>query len=118
MPEILISGALTPLVASAATGIAGYVVGKMREARRKAEEREKAQDARRDALARGVGLLLRARLTELHAEYVVPGCGCPESVKREAQEVYGAYHALGLNGVGTHLYEEIMDAHVAYGKEQ
>ena len=110
-------GTLAPLLVSALTGVAGYAGGKLRELRRKTAERERAADERREALAQGVGLLLRARLTQLHADWVVPGCGCPVSVKREAQEVYRAYHALGLNGTGTHLYREIVDARVASGEE-
>lgn len=111
------AGTLAPLLVSALTGVAGYAGGKLRELRRKATERERTADERREALAQGVGLLLRARLTQLHADWVAPGCACPAHVKREAQDVYRAYHALGLNGVGTHLYEELMDAPVAPGKE-
>ena len=109
---------LSPVVVSIVTGVAGFAMGKLRELRRKADEREREDERRQQALAQGVGLLLRARRTQLHADWVVPGCGCPEAVKREAQEVYRAYHALGLNGVGTHLYREIMDAHVSASGEE
>lgn len=58
----------------------------------------------------GQRALLRSRLAELHERYVVSGHGCPDWVKREAEAIYAAYHALGGNGVGTHYYQEIINA--------
>ena len=65
-----------------------------------------------EALKEGMRTMLRGRLVDLHATYVVTGAGCSESVKTEAQRVYEAYHALGGNGVGTQLYKEILHAHM------
>lgn len=72
----------------------------------------KKQRAEMQALKNGVRATLRSRLVDLHALYVETGAGCPVWVKDEAQDVYDAYHALGGNGTGTHLYEEIIDAKV------
>ena len=64
------------------------------------------------ALTDGVRTNLRSRLVDLHERYVVPGDGCPDWVKQEAEQVYRSYHGLGGNGVGTHYYKEIIDAPV------
>lgn len=64
------------------------------------------------ALQEGVRTSLRSRLVDLHEGYVASGSGCPDWVKREAEQVYHAYHGLGGNGVGTHYYQEIIDAPV------
>lgn len=64
------------------------------------------------ALTDGVRTNLRSRLVDLHERYVVPGVGCPDWVKQEAEQVYRSYHGLGGNGVGTHYYKEIIEAPV------
>ena len=64
------------------------------------------------ALRDGVRTMLRSRLVDLHERFVVSGGPCPDWVKREAEQVYSAYHALGGNGIGTHYYEEIINAPV------
>lgn len=64
------------------------------------------------ALQEGVRTSLRSRLVDLHEGYVVSGSGCPDWVKQEAEQVYHAYHGLGGNGIGTHYYQEIVDAPV------
>lgn len=63
-----------------------------------------------DAMQEGTRTMLRSRLVDLHERYVVSGRGCPDWVKREATQVYDAYHGMGGNGTGTHYYEEIISA--------
>lgn len=64
------------------------------------------------ATQKALRALLRSRLLDLHERFVVSGEGCPDWAKRDAEQAYEAYHALGGNGVGTHYYEEIVDAPV------
>lgn len=64
------------------------------------------------ALNNGVMTLLRSRLVDIHEDYVVAGIPCPDTIKREADQVYEAYHGLGGNGIGTHYYQEIINAPV------
>ena len=45
-------------------------------------------------------------------KYVVDGRGCSADIKEQATSIYQAYHDLGGNGTGTHLYGELMEAHV------
>lgn len=63
-----------------------------------------------DAMQEGTRTMLRSRLVDLHARYVVSGKGCPDWAKREASQVYAAYHGMGGNGTGTHYYQEIIEA--------
>ena len=63
-----------------------------------------------DAMQEGTRTMLRSRLVDLHERYVVSGAGCPDWVKQEASQVYGAYHGMGGNGTGTHYYQEIIKA--------
>lgn len=65
-----------------------------------------------NALKDGVRTMLKSRLVDLHVQYVQTGTGCPQAVKEEAEAVFRSYHGLGGNGVGTHLYNEIIDAKV------
>ncbi len=76
------------------------------EAARRREERDRL-------IAEGVKELLWARLEDMHESYVVLGRPCDTAKKQIADGVYSAYHALGGNGVGTHYYEEIVEAHRA-----
>ena len=68
---------------------------------------------RESAMQDGMRILLRARLIDIHERYVEQGEACPVDAKEEADEAYHAYHALGGNGTGTHLHDEIMSAHIA-----
>lgn len=63
-----------------------------------------------DSMQEGTRTMLRSRLVDLHERYVVSGAGCPDWVKQEASQVYGAYHGMGGNGTGTHYYQEIINA--------
>lgn len=83
----------------------GYLVAMSRAARM----RDREHDA---AMEQGMRALLRQQLIDYHDQYVVRGAPCPVGIKEQATSVYTAYHGLGGNGTGTHLYEEIMDAHV------
>lgn len=56
--------------------------------------------------ARGIMLLLRRELVEMY-ETLQNMDTLSESEFREFSETYDCYHALGGNGVGTHMYEKI-----------
>ena len=60
----------------------------------------------------GMSALLRQQLIEYHRDYVASGSPCPVRIKEQATSVHDAYHALGGNGTGTQLWQEIMEAHV------
>lgn len=72
------------------------------------EEREK----RDQAMEQGMRALLRQQLIDYHKEYVASGGPCPVRIKEQATSVHSAYVALGGNGTGTQLWNEIMEAKV------
>ncbi|MCI2149570.1 MAG: hypothetical protein LKK28_08390 [Bifidobacterium crudilactis] len=94
--------ALGWLITTALGGLVGFLASFLR----KSANRDKA-------LTQGMRVLLRARLIDIHEKYVEHDELCPVNVKEEADEVYTAYHGLGGNGTGTHLHDEIMDAHIS-----
>ena len=97
---------ISPALGWIATTILGGIVGFLTSYLRKSANRDKA-------LTHGMRVLLRARLIDIHERYVEHDELCPVNVKEEAEEVYTAYHGLGGNGTGTHLHDEIMDAHIS-----
>lgn len=68
----------------------------------------KMQRKSRDANAKGTMLLLRVQLIEYHDKYIKRGY-IPNYAFQNFCEMYDAYHALGGNGMITHMYEEIKE---------
>ena len=66
----------------------------------------KNQKKSRDANSRGTMLLLRVQLIEYHDKYMKRG-SIPSYAYENFIEMYEAYHALGGNGMVTHMKEEI-----------
>ena len=63
------------------------------------------------AVVHGLRVLLRAEIIRIHREYVEAGRLVPVEVMDEADDAYEAYAALGGNGTGTKMHDEIMAAH-------
>lgn len=75
--------------------------------RREHEEREQNRAI--------LGELMFYRLEDLHRRFVIEGYPCSAADKQQVDRVYRHYHDdLGLNGPGTHMYDEIMEAHQDY----
>jgi hypothetical protein len=100
--DSLVAHVLAWVATTALGALAGFLVSLLRR-----------QFGREKALAKGMSVLLRGRLVDIHRRYVVEGKPCTVDVKEEADEVYAAYHGLGGNGTGTHLHDEIMEAHIS-----
>lgn len=66
----------------------------------------KNQKKDRDANARGTMLLLRVQMIEYHDKYMKMGC-IPSYAYENFCEMYEAYHALGGNGMITHMKDEV-----------
>lgn len=75
----------------------------------------KNQKRDRDANARGTMLLLRVQLIEYHDRYMELGY-IPSYAYENFHEMYSAYHALGGNGLATHMKEEIDELEIRKGK--
>ena len=93
------------------------VVGALAASVRKYNERERKADAKFDAehelLRNGMRALRKSELFRLHADYVQTGKPVPLDIKEQANSVHEVYAGLGGNGVGTHLWRELMDAHAS-----
>lgn len=97
---------------SVVSALVGALVGRLREARRRGRETDEAREAEHRALMDGMREVMRAQLWDLHRRFVVEGASMPYDEKEHVDSVYRVYHALGGNGTGTHLYNELMQAKV------
>lgn len=72
----------------------------------------KTSRAKAEAMEEGMRAILKSELLAIHRAYVeAPNPPpIPVDVMDQADQIYQAYHALGGNGTGTHLYQEIMQA--------
>ncbi|MCI6274208.1 MAG: hypothetical protein MR415_02450 [Coriobacteriaceae bacterium] len=109
------------LVLALFSSVMTAVVGALATAVKIHRERERKADAKFDAehvlLLQGMRALMKSELFRLHAEYVQVGKPVPLDIKEQANSVHEVYAGLGGNGVGTHLWRELMDAHASETKE-
>lgn len=71
----------------------------------------KNQKKYRDANGKGTMLLLKIQLIEYHSKYTEDRY-IPSYAYQTFCEIYEAYHALGGNGLGTKMKEEIDELHI------
>lgn len=71
----------------------------------------KNQKKDRNANSKGTMLLLRVQLIEYHAEWTKRGYITKHGLDNFL-EMYEAYHALGGNGMVTHLLEEVKELQI------
>lgn len=71
----------------------------------------KNQKKDRNANSKGTMLLLRVQLIEYHAEWAKRGYITKHGLDNFL-EMYEAYHALGGNGMVTHLLEEVKELQI------
>lgn len=89
------------ILAPVCSALVTYIVTKRKQ--------DKTHEA---AMEQGLRTLLRQQLIDYHRQYVASGGPCPVRIKEQATAVHDAYAALGGNGTGTQLWNEIMEAHV------
>lgn len=94
--------------------LGAWVLGRFKAISRR-QDKVKAELS---AIKLGLRISLRSDLVNMHRRYVVEGRPCPVPEKDRADETYKAYHALGGNGTGTVLWQQIMEeAKVGGSKE-
>ncbi|MCI9174391.1 MAG: hypothetical protein HFH49_05490 [Lachnospiraceae bacterium] len=71
----------------------------------------KQQKRDRDANSRGTMLMLRAKLIEYHKDWTERQYVTKHGLENFL-EMYEAYHALGGNGMVTHLLEEVKELQI------
>lgn len=115
MPDPMTRQILMSALTSAVGVLVGWLLNSVRT--RTCQLREKTDQEReeREQNRAVLGELLFYRLEDLHRRYVIQGHPCSAADKQQVDRVYRHYHdELRLNGPGTHMYEEIMEAHQSY----
>lgn len=111
MTQQLLMSALT----SAIGALVGWLLNSVRTRTRQLREKTDQEREEREQNRAVLGELLFYRLEDLHRRYVIQGYPCSAADKQQVDRVYRHYHEeLGLNGPGTHMYDEIMEAHQSY----
>lgn len=77
----------------------------------------KNQKKDRDANTKGTMMLLRVQMIEYHDKYMQLG-HIPTYAYQNFVEMYEAYHAMGGNGLGTQMFEEIKTLDIRKTKER
>ena len=111
MTQQLLMSALT----SAVGALVGWLLNSVRTRTRQLREKTDQEREEREQNRAVLGELLFYRLEDLHRRYVIQGYPCSAADKQQVDRVYRHYHdELKLNGPGTHMYDEIMEAHQSY----
>lgn len=84
---------------------------------RDAQRAERAQEER-DALKRGMQMMLRGDLISIHHQWLAEKGYMPVDVKSSWFAMYEAYEALGTNGVIEGLHRDVVNSHVAPDPER
>ena len=100
------------LVGPVIAAVISWLAASLRTARRRGAENDARRDAEHHALCVGMRELMRRELYDMHRRYVVDGEPMPYEEKEREESVYSVYHALGGNGMGTHVHEEPEAAYV------
>lgn len=96
--DVIIDNVIRYVVPTVLASILTYMVAKTKEASKSSRAMEK-----------GMRSILRRELKIMHRQYVIKGEPISIDDKDEATEIYTAYHDLGGNGTGTHMYHDIME---------
>ena len=106
---------VTSTVTSAVGVLVGWLLNSIRVHVRQLREKTDQEYTEYAQIKAMLGELLFYRLEDLHRRYVIQGYPCSAADKQQVDRVYRHYHdELKLNGSGTHMYEEIMEAHQSY----
>jgi len=90
------------------TALLGYIIGKAHEYKKAQKQKDSDRAKLDDAMQMGMRSLLRNALMEMHRRCVINQKWCELVDKEVTERNYIAYHALGGNGTGTKLYNDIM----------
>lgn len=115
MPDPMTQQLLMSALTSAVGALVGWLLNSVRTRTRQLREKTDQEREEREQNRAVLGELLFYRLEDLHRRYVIQGYPCSAADKQQVDRVYRHYHdELGMNGPGTHMYDEIMEAHQSY----
>lgn len=110
---------LTALIAGIATITVAVIETRAARRRKEDEERhqtlmmlEKERSERDDAMALGIKALLRGQIVSFYDRYHNEKRPLSVERRRELDEMYAAYHALGGNGTVTAMYDELKESDI------
>ena len=90
----------------------GWLLSGLKTRTYQLHEKTRQEEVERRQNRAMLGELLFYRLEDLHHHFVIDGYPCSAADKQQVDDIYHHYHdELGLNGPGTHMYNEIMEAH-------
>ena len=96
--EEIVENAIRYIVPTVLASVLTYLVTRTKEASKSSR-----------AIEKGMRSILRRELKIMHRKHVIKGDPISIDDKDEATEIYTAYHDLGGNGTGTHMYSDIME---------
>lgn len=108
MGHEVVSSVVTWALTAVLGAVAGWAVSAVRAASRRRDEEERQRAQQMEALCGGMRSLLRVELVRAHRKYVNDGLPVELDDREYVERTYQSYHALGGNGLGTRMYEEIM----------
>ena len=112
MTDPLLSQIVSMVIPTVMGTLVGWLMNCLRTKAAQLHEKTQQEEVEREQNRKMLGELLFYRLEDLHRRYVVQGNPCSAADKQQVDDVYHHYHdELGLNGPGTHMYNEIMEAH-------
>lgn len=99
--------AIAPTLVTLFGSMFGEILRQQREAERHRAEERDAEAASREAERAALRALLRNELVRMHREWVETKGYITLEALEFARQTYEAYHAIGGNGTGTHLFKDM-----------
>lgn len=103
---------ITMVVTTVMGTLIGWLLNGLRTRTEKLHEKTDQECREREQNREIIGVILFYMLEDMHRRFVVEKHTCSATDKQQVDDIYHHYHDdLGLNGPGTHMYNEIMEVH-------
>nr|AHF24287.1 hypothetical protein [uncultured bacterium Contig1770] len=99
--------AIAPTAVTLCGGWIAQITKRMEEEERRRDERVAEEAEKREAERMALRALLRNELVRMHREWVEQKGYITLEALEFARQTYDAYHAIGGNGTGTKLFEDM-----------
>lgn len=99
--------AIAPTAVTLCGGWIAQITKRMEEEERRRDERAAEEAEKREAERMALRALLRNELVRMHREWVEQKGYITLEALEYARQTYEAYHAIGGNGTGTKLFEDM-----------
>lgn len=110
----IVTSVVAGLIIAASCTVSGILWQQLKQAREKPRLQEARQERQLDLLSEAVRELLLSKLETIRRHMVFDDDGvADDATKKESQRIYDIYHAMGGNGHGTALNNDIQTAPIA-----